>query len=233
MIDTLVVVPTYNSSKSIIELLQEILSQTKSVHILVVDDSSPDRTAMLVHDQFRNEKRVQILLRNKKGGRGSAVLAGFQQGLKNDRYRYFIEMDSDLCHNPKYIPQLIEACATYDIAIASRYMSGSKIIGWHVKRKILSRIMNILLQFVLKIPISDYTNGYRCYRKEALLSFDFKNIQAKGFIVLSEIAYTLYKKGKTFTQVPIIFIHKEQNASNLNFSEMKEALYTIFRLTFK
>lgn len=231
MVDTLVVIPTYNASQTIVPLIKNILSQSKRIAILLVDDNSPDGTAAIVKQTFHNKKNVILLQREKKGGRGSAVIEGFQKGLKQRSYLYFIEMDADLCHDPKYIPQLIKACTSYDVAIASRYEQKSKIIGWKLKRRILSTITNSVLKTFLKLPITDYTNGYRCYRKEALTSINLYSIRSKGFITLSELAYLLYKKGARFTQVPITFIFEEKNKSNLNIQEMKEGLQTIFRLT--
>lgn len=232
MVDTLVVIPTYNASYTIVQLIKQILSYTKRTAVLLVDDNSPDDTAAIVKQAFLKEKNVTVLLRKKKGGRGSAVIDGFQKGLKLGSYQYFIEMDADLCHDPRYIPQLINACTAYDVVVASRYEPKSKIIGWKLKRRLLSKIINSVLKIFLRLPITDYTNGYRCYKKEALASIDLQSIQSKGFVTLSELAYLLYKNGATFAQIPITFVYEEKNKSNLNIQEMKEGIQTILRLTF-
>lgn len=225
-----VIIPTYNARNTIIPLIEKILWKIPNSFIIIVDDSSPDKTAQLVRKHFLKNKRVRLIVRTSKSGRGSAVLRGFQEALKNLSISYFVEMDADLCHDPQFIPSLIAATKHSDVVVASRYLETSKNVNWKLHRRMFSSFVSILLGMALHVPIRDYTNGFRCYTREALESIDLKTIQSKGFIVLSELAYALYKGGNRFAEVPITFTLLELNPSNLKLSEIKEAISTLFRL---
>ncbi len=227
-----VIIPTYNAREGIISNISKILHQAPSAYIIIVDDNSPDGTASLIQSKFINDKRVQVYIRKNKGGRGSAVIAGLKEALKNKKSKYFIEMDADLCHNPKYIKKLIHKCVNADVVIASRYLPSSRISGWNFKRKLMSFCINNLAKFLLRIPITDYTDGFRCYSRRAVEFITTYHVKSQGYIVLSEIAYICYKKGLIFAQVPIDFHFKEVSKSNLNWREVIEALWTLIRLRF-
>ncbi len=228
-----IVIPSYNTKSSINKSITGILKYMPNVRVIVVDDNSPDGTARFIKSKFGLDPRVTLIVRKQKGGRGSAVIRGFKEGLKNKNTKFFIEMDADLCHDPKYLPILIKKCQEYDVVIASKYLKGSVIIGLGLKRLIFSRIVNFYIRLMLGIRITDYTNGYRCYTRKTLEKINFKNISSRGFIVLSEIAYNIYKEGFTFGEIPIFFKYKNMNPSNFNLSEIKEAFFTILRLRFK
>ncbi len=227
-----IVIPTYNAREGIISNISKIKSKAPSACIIIVDDNSPDGTAALVKSKFANDKKVQLIIRKNKGGRGSAVIAGLKEALKNRKTKYFIEMDADLCHNPKYIKNLVEKCVNADVVIASRYLPSSRISGWNFKRKLMSFSINTLAKLLLHIPISDYTDGFRCYSRRAVEFINTHHVKSQGYIVLSEIAYICYKKGLIFAQVPIDFHFKSVSKSNLNLKEVKEALFTLIRLRF-
>lgn len=230
--EILIVIPTYNARDGIIENIKKIQSYIPQAHILIVDDNSPDKTAKIVNSSFGNDKRISVVVRKQKGGRGSAVIAGFKEGLKNKHFHYFIEMDADLCHNPKYIRQLITKCKKADVVIASRYLPKSRIYGWNIKRKLMSFSINTYAKLFLRIPISDYTDGFRCYSRKAIDFICSHEIKSRGYIVLSEVAYLCYKNGFTFREIPIDFHFKQVTKSNLNMNEVKEAMQTIMRLRF-
>jgi len=225
-----IIIPTYNAKNSITRAISGIFKKAKNAIIIVVDDNSPDGTAQLIKKSFPFSRKITLIVRKNKGGRGSAVLDGFKQGLKNKSVQFFIEMDSDLCHDPRYIPLLVKKCAKFDVAIASKYLKKSRIKGLSYKRKIFSRIANFYLRQTLKIPITDYTNGYRCYRRIVLEKINLRTIRSKGFITLSEIAYRIYRKGFSFGEISFNFKHYNAEKSNFNIKEVIEALLTTFRL---
>lgn len=231
-INTAVIIPSYNTKFSIVKTIEQILRQLLNIKIIVVDDNSPDKSAYLIRKHYSCDKRVKLIIRKNKGGRGSAVLRGFQEGLKDKNIDFFIEMDADLCHDPKYIPLLIKLCQKYDVAIASKYLKKSKIFGLNKKREIFSRFVNFYIRLMLKIPITDYTNGFRCYRRKVLEKINLNSFYSKGFIVLSEIIYRIHKKGCSFGEIPFIFTFNHKNKSNFNFSEIKEAFITILKLKY-
>jgi dolichol-phosphate mannosyltransferase len=232
MKDVGIVIPTYNAKESIVNSIKEIKKAVPGCTILIVDDNSPDKTAELVKKKFTKDENVVLLERPGKGGRGSAVLAGLKHLFKNKKINYFIEMDADLCHNPKYIKPMIEKAENADFVVASRYLRESRIYGWNIKRKLMSFAINTYAKLLLRIPISDYTDGFRCYTRNAVAIISAHKVQSRGYIVLSETAFICYKKGLKFDEVPIDFYFQSITKSNLNMNEVKEALVTILKLSF-
>lgn len=228
-----IIIPTYNAKETIIQLIRKIKSITSQAKIIIVDDNSPDGTGKKVISFFSLDKDVLVISRDKKQGRGSAVLYGFKEALKDKNIEYFIEMDSDLVHDPKYIPKLIEKAKSADIIIASKYHKQSHLYSILFKRLLLSQIMNIAARFLLGIPITDYSNGYRLYKRKVILYLLQQHIESRGFVVLSEIAYLSYKKGFTFSEIPIDFYYTPGTQSNFNTQEIKEAIFTLLRLFMK
>lgn len=230
--NTAVIIPSYNTKNSIIKTIKQVLNYLPNAKIIVVDDNSPDESAKLIRECILNDRRINLIVRKNKQGRGSAVLRGFREGLKDKNIEFLIEMDADLCHNPKYIPIMIEKCRTYDVIIASKYLKESKIKGLNLRRKIFSRIVNYYIKLILQVPITDYTNGFRCYRRVALEKINFDSFYSKGFIVLSEIVYKMYQQGNSFCEIPFVFNFTYANKSNFNLREIREAFFTILKLKF-
>lgn len=228
-----IVIPTYNAKESILHTIKKIFLLVKNAQVIIVDDNSPDKTASLVKSHFGKDKRVILVNRKEKGGRGSAVIAGLKVGFKNKEAQYFIEMDADLCHDPKYIAKLVDKCRKADVVIASRYLPQSRIDGWTWKRKLMSFAINTFAKIILQIPINDYTDGFRCYSRKAVAIICSYEIKSRGYIVLSEIAYLCFRKKLRFAEVPINFYFKPVTKSNLNLKEVREALTTIIRLPFQ
>jgi dolichol-phosphate mannosyltransferase len=227
-----IIIPSYNAKNTVIKAIEGIFLILPEAKIFVVDDSSPDGTGNLINQHLATEKRLRLIVRKEKSGRGSAVLRGLKEALKDKHIQYFVEMDADLCHDPKYIPLLIEKCQKADVAIASKYLKGSKIIGLEKKRVIFSKLVNLYLKLMLRIPITDYTNGFRCYTRKALEQINLDSFYSKGFIVLSEIAYRIKQKGGTFAEIPFVFIFNKTNKSNFSLKEIREAFFTVLKLKF-
>ena len=141
----LIIIPTYNESENIKQLIDQILIIKKEANILVVDDNSQDGTGKIVDNLKRNEKRIHIIHREGKLGLGSAYMVGFKYGFKNN-FDYIITMDADFSHDPKYIPDLIKKMDSVDICIGSRYTKGGYIKNWGLIRKAISRGANLLAQ---------------------------------------------------------------------------------------
>jgi dolichol-phosphate mannosyltransferase len=230
---TLIIIPCFNERENIVELIDRILQLYPWMHVMVVDDSSPDGTAELVKKaQERHGEKLILLERKGKGGRGSAVLEGFKKAIA-DNYELAFEMDADFSHKPEEISKFLEKIHDADMVVGSRYLPGSEIHHWGWKRTFFSRWANRYARFVLKIPMSDYTNGFRCYRREALEALDMGAIEAKGYVVLSEVAYQLFLKGKRIAQVPTVFVNRRRGISNLSFHEIKEAFMSVLRIRWK
>jgi len=229
----IIVIPTYNAKATIVKTVLGALDNVPNAKILVVDDNSPDKTAEAINKNFSKDKRVKLIVRKSKGGRGSAVIRGFKEALGDKSTNLFIEMDADFAHNPNDLPRIIEKAKKYDVVVASRYMLSSQIIKWHLKRRLISRFANLWIKFMLGISLTDNTSGFRCYRRYVLETIDFNLVESKGFIVLTEMAYYIYNKGFNFAEIPIDFIPVDINRSNLNTKEAKEAFFTVLKLKIK
>jgi dolichol-phosphate mannosyltransferase len=196
-----------------------------------VDDNSPDGTSAAVKtlaDQNPND--IFLITRfTGKSGRGSAVLEGFRWALSRD-FDPILEMDADFSHDPAELPRLLEASRTADVVVGSRYLPKSTIVNWPLRRRIFSRLANKLAHFVLKLPLSDYTNGYRAYRREALSHLNFDDIPEKGYIVLSYVAAQMASMGYTFAEVPTLFVNRQRGASQLSRREIFSAFRGIMNV---
>ncbi|TSC80605.1 MAG: dolichol-phosphate mannosyltransferase [Candidatus Peregrinibacteria bacterium Gr01-1014_25] len=227
---TLVIIPTYNERDNIGTLVTALLKQHADLDVLVVDDGSPDGTADVVRSLLKQyPHRLLIDVRDGKGGRGSAVLHGFRRALAGG-YALAIEMDADFSHKPEEIPRLLAAIEHADMVLGSRYLSGSEIHRWGWRRTFFSRWANRYARFVLGIPITDYTNGFRCYRRSALEALNFECIHARGYVVLSEVAYQLHLAGMRIAEVPTVFVNRRRGISNLSLHEITEAFLSVLAI---
>lgn len=218
-----VVVPTYNERENLPALVGRLLALPLHLTVIVVDDNSPDGTGQVADALAARDERVRVLHRAGKGGRGSACVAGFRAALALPEVTHVVEMDADLSHDPGELPALVEAVQRADVVVASRYLPGSRIVNWGWQRHVFSRLANLYARALLGIPIRDYTNGYRCYRREALEALDLDAIQTRGYIVLSEMAYRLHCQGFTFCEVPTCFVNRERGRSNTSLGEVWDA----------
>lgn len=231
MTRSLVVIPTYNEALNIEQLAARLLALDDEIDVLIADDGSPDGTGALADElAARHPGRVRVLHRTEKSGRGAAVLAGIRAGLLDERYERLVEMDADLSHLPDELPALLEASEAADLVIGSRYASGSRIVGWSWRRRLWSRAANVLLRAVLQLPTSDYTNGFRVYRRRAAATLASADLRERGYIALSEWACIVHAAGMTFADVPTTFVNRRQGASKMGGGEAISALRALRRL---
>jgi dolichol-phosphate mannosyltransferase len=228
---TLVVIPTYNEALNLEPLAARLLALELAPDVLVADDASPDGTGVLADRLATSSSgRVQAVHREGKGGRGGAVLAGLRHGVRNPEYTHFVEMDADLSHLPEELPRLLEAARGVDVVIGSRYQPGGKVLGWSWRRRIWSKMSNRLIHMVLRLPVRDYTNGYRVYSRQAVDVLLAADLRERGYISLSEWAVVLASSGFSFANVPITFENRRFGVSKMSASEALGALRGLFRL---
>lgn len=229
-----VIIPTFNESKNISSLIKAIKENiSKEDKIIIVDDNSPDGTGKIADKLAKNNKNVFVIHRKGKNGRGSAVVDGFKFA-KKFKPAFYIEMDADFSHKPKDIPRLLSKIEEgYDIVIGSRYLNGSKIYNWPPQRKIFSRFANIYAKLLLRVPISDYTNGFRIYSQKTTDFLNKQKLISSGYILLSETAYILKEANFSFGEIPIIFVNRKRGQSNTNFKEINNAFFGIVKIRFR
>lgn len=228
-----IVIPTFNEKDNIERLVKSIQTNSnQNDKIVVVDDNSPDGTAKIVEKLTKKQKNIYLVRRQNKSGRGSAVFTGFKFAQKF-KPSFYIEMDADFSHKPGDIPRLTKAIKKgADVVIGSRYLQDSQIINLSLRRKIFSKLANIYAKLILKVPISDYTNGFRIYKKDAVNFLLSQKLVSSGYILLSETAFKLKEAGFTFAEIPVVFVNRKRGASNLNFGEIKNAFLGVWQIRF-
>lgn len=226
----LVIVPTYNECENIEHLVGQIRSQPGDIHVLIVDDNSPDGTGALVEHLVTADAGVHVLHRSSKLGLGTAYKAGFDYGLRH-QYQYLCTMDADFSHDPASLPALLEKAASgYDLVVGSRYVPGGKVVGSSAARKFVSFIANWLAHVILGVTIRDCTAGFRCYRRRVLEEIDLDAIFSSGYSFLIELAYYCQRAGFRTGETPITFTNRTQGASKISKAEIYKAFYTLVRL---
>lgn len=226
----MVCLPTYNEAENIGRVIDAVLAAAPEVHILVVDDGSPDGTGDIVEARGRADDRVRLLRRPGRLGLGTAYIAAFRLGLRGD-YANFLTMDSDLSHAPASVPSLIAAAdAGADLVIGSRYVRGGAIEGWGAHRRVLSFGANTFARIWLRISARDCTSGFRCYRRRAVEHLLTAPVRASGYSTLVELLVRCQRGGLVVTEVPIRFVDRVQGKSKMSTREMIDGVFSVVTL---
>lgn len=227
-----IVIPTYNERDNIVKLVEEIKKIVPyTSRILIVDDNSPDGTALILQDL--NIHNLTVLVRYNERGLGSAIRYGIKKAieLKSD---FIVTMDADFSHDPKYLPEMMKIALNenYDLVIGSRYVKGGGIENWPFSRRIISRGANYLFKLVSHSPINDNTSNYRIYsRKAALLALECDTTNGYEFQICS--IFKIIRNNLTFKEYPIIFVDRKTGKSKLDFREILNWFLYIVKLACK
>ena len=220
---------TYNEAENLKRLIPLIFEFVPHADLVVVDDNSPDGTSDFVSTLSENDSRIHLITRTNERGLGSAVLTGFRYTIEQD-YDLLLTLDADLSHPPKYIPNLLSLMETADVAIGSRYVRGGGIVGWNLKRKVMSTCINIYSRLLLGLPNKDNSGNFRCYRVSKLAELDFAKVRGTGYSFMEEILYRCHRNGCRFAETPIVFEDRTIGESKINTTEAWKAVWVIFRL---
>jgi len=225
---TLVIIPTYNERENLPIIVGRVRKALPDVHILVVDDGSPDGTGALADELAAAEPdRIQVMHRTAKDGLGAAYLAAFEWGLERG-YTVLVEMDADGSHAPEQLYRLLDAIdAGADVAIGSRYVEGGTVRNWPYRRLVLSRTANTYARFLLGVEIHDITAGYRAYRREVLEKLDLRTVESKGYCFQVDLTWRAITNGFTVAEVPITFTERELGVSKMSGSNIREAMVKV------
>jgi len=228
----IVITPTYNESKNILVLIKKIKKIDSDLHILVIDDNSPDNTADLVQ-QFANDRNdIFIINRKEKLGLGTAYITGFKWAIKNN-YNFVIQMDADLSHDPKELAVMLEKIKNYDLIIGSRYINGVNVINWPMSRLLLSYFANIYSRLITGVPVFDLTGGYKCYKIETLKKMPFKSIKSEGYSFQIETTFYAWLNKFLIKEIPITFTDRTVGQSKMSKKIIYEAIWVVLKLRFK
>lgn len=228
---TLLVVPTYNESGNIRELVTRFFTYVENVHLLVVDDESPDGTADICEALQKTHPNLLLLRRKGERGLGRAYLAGIRTGLEKG-FRIIGTMDADLSHDPAYLPRMLALAETADVVIGSRYIRDAGTINWQIRRILLSWLANKYAARLLRVPAHDLTSGYRLYRRGTLEKLGLADVKSSGYSFLVELLYRAHKSGATIAESPIIFYDRTLGASKLRPREIYLGALNLFLLRF-
>ena len=234
--DSLVIIPTYNEKENIEAIIRAVLGLDTDGHhfdILIIDDGSPDGTAVIVKGLIAAEfaDRLHIVERSGKLGLGTAYIAGFRWALDHG-YDYVFEMDADFSHNPNDLPRLYKACAEEgaDVSVGSRYITGVNVVNWPIGRVLMSYYASAYVRTVLGVNLRDTTAGFVCYSRKVLDSIDFDAIRFKGYAFQIEMKFTALTLGYRIKEVPVVFVNRELGTSKMSGGIFSEALFGVMRL---
>jgi dolichol-phosphate mannosyltransferase len=231
MSNSVVIIPTYNEIENIETIIRAVFSLSKSFHILIVDDNSPDKTAAKVVE-LQSEFKDQLFLekREKKAGLGTAYVFGFKWALAK-KYDYIFEMDADFSHNPTDLEKLYQACEEgAEVAIGSRYVTGVNVVNWPLSRVLLSFFASYYVKKITGMKIHDATAGFMCYRRNVLENINLNKIKFIGYAFQIEMKYRAYCKKFKIVEVPIIFTDRTKGQSKMSNSIIKEAIFGVISL---
>ena len=231
MINTLVIIPTYNESENIEKMIRKVFSLSFQIDILIIDDNSPDGTADIIKRiQAEQPDRLHLIERSGKLGLGTAYITGFKWAI-GKHYEYIFEMDADFSHNPEDLVLLYNACLNgADLAIGSRYKSGVNVVNWPMGRVLMSYLASKYVRFITGMNISDTTAGFKCYTRKVLENIDLDKIKFKGYAFQIEMKFTVWKTGFKIEEVPIIFTDRKAGASKMSGGIFNEALWGVIQL---
>lgn len=233
MAKPVIIIPTYNEIENIGAISKAVLSNTPAdVHLLIVDDGSPDGTGQAVLEMAKTEPRIHLLSRTKKEGLGRAYLHAFRHAFEMG-YDQIVHMDADFSHDPKYLPTMLQNLNQYDYVIGSRYVEGGGTKNWGLLRKIISRGGSFYARTILWAPIRDYTGGFVGWNKRVLDTINLSTVEADGYSFMIEMKYRSWKLGFKFKEFPIIFEDRRVGKSKMSSKIFLEALALVPRLRCK
>ena len=229
----IVVVPTYNEADNLEPLVQQIQQHANGLHILIVDDNSPDGTGKIADAlSEKNSSTLFVLHRQQKGGLGPAYVEGLRHALERG-YDVILQMDADLSHDPSSLPVFLEQIRSADLVVGSRYLRGVSVLNWDFKRLVLSKLATKYIQIITRLPLSDATGGYNCWRRQTLESIGFEDAFSNGYLLQAELKYKAYRKKFKVIEIPIVFTERDIGKSKMHWGIVWEAIWGVFKLRIK
>lgn len=229
---TLIVTPTYNERSNLPAFVDAVRAVAPEVDILVVDDASPDGTGEVADEIARRDPRLSVLHRSGKLGLGSAYVDAFRRGLA-DGFDRFLEMDADLSHDPKYLPDFFRALdGGADVVIGSRNIPGGAVEGWGAGRHVLSKGGSLYSRTILGVGVRDLTSGYKAFSRRALQAIELDRVRSNGYSFQIELTYRAIRQGMNVVEVPIVFVDRRAGQSKMSRRIFAEAVAEVWRLRF-
>ena len=229
---TLIIIPTYNEKENIQSITSAVLALPRGLHVLVVDDSSPDGTGEIVKGLMKNEPRLHLLTRKGKEGLGKAYIAGFKWAMENG-YDVLVEMDADFSHRPEDLGPLLDKLNEADFAVGSRYVEGGSTVNWGIMRKIISRGGGIYSRLILGFPLNDWTGGFNAWKRNVLETINLDSVRSNGYSFQIELKFKALKSGFKGAESPIIFEDRRVGHSKMSLKIVIEAFYRVWLMRWR
>ena len=232
---SLIIIPTYNEIDNINLMVNKLFSISNELHVLVVDDSSPDGTALEVKIlQKKYKDKLFLIERKEKRGLGTAYITGFKWALQNP-YDYFFQLDCDFSHNPDDLLRLHNVLKNQhaDLCVGSRYISGINVVNWPLSRVLLSYCASWYVRLITCMQVKDPTAGFTAYKRKVLENIPMDDVEFVGYAFQIEMKFRSWMKGFRIVEIPIVFKDRERGVSKLNSSIIKEAVWGVLKMKIK
>jgi len=230
--NAIIVVPTYNEAENVERLVAAVCAQMPDIHMLFVDDESPDGTGDILDNLAALPwiaGRLHVLHRTAKDGFARAYIAGFQWALARD-YDLIIQMDADMSHDPIYLPRMIQASDKFDVVIGSRYLNGVSVVNWPLRRLLLSYGANRYVNAITALNVNDCTSGFKIIHRQVLENIALETITASGYSFQVELLFRAHVLQHSFTEIPIIFADRTLGESKMSGKTIREAFFMPLKL---
>ncbi len=231
----LVAVCTYNEASNLPELTSRIFAALPQAHLLIVDDNSPDGSGRWAIDQAVENQRLRVIIRENERGLGGAIKCAMQYAIDQD-YTYLLNLDGDLSHAPESLPEMLGVMQndpSIDVVVGSRYCPGGAVHGWSTRRRWMSRLVNGFAVNVLRLPVSDCSGSFRCYRVSRLKQIQPASLASNGYSVLEEVLIKLAGKKARMVEVPIEFHDRTSGDSKLTLRETIRSATHLIKLAIR
>ncbi|MCO6466961.1 MAG: polyprenol monophosphomannose synthase [Bradyrhizobiaceae bacterium] len=226
---SIVCIPTFNESENIVRIIDAIQNVRPDIHVLVIDDGSPDGTAELVRARQSTDQRIHLIERSGKLGLGTAYCRGFAYALEQG-FEFVYQMDADFSHDPNELVRFGQAINDADVVIGSRYVQGVNVINWPMSRLLLSWFANLYTRIITGMPIADATGGFKAFRASLLKHIQLDRIKSNGYAFQIEMNYRLWRLGARIVELPIVFTDRVSGESKMSKSIIKEAAFLVWKL---
>ncbi len=228
-----VIIPTYNEAQNIAPIIARVREFAPHVHVLVVDDNSPDGTGNIVRGLMEHYPNIALLSRPRKEGLGKAYLHAFAEVLKDPTVEWIQTMDADFSHDPQYFSDIFEASKNADVVVGSRNIAGGGMAESALWRRLLSRFASYYCRFITGMPVHDCTAGFIRIRTTLLREVVQERFDSSGFAFLMELKYKLWGRGARIKEVPIIFGNRGEGKSKLTKRIIIEGFIAPWRMRLK
>ncbi|MEJ7637731.1 MAG: polyprenol monophosphomannose synthase [Singulisphaera sp.] len=226
----LISLATFDEAENLLPLVEAIRQYAPHAAILIIDDNSPDGTGRLADELRATIPDIHVIHRPSKLGLGTAMLEGVRFAIDHE-YDYFLNLDADFSHPPRFIPALLEGMRDHDVMIGSRYVPGGGVEGeFNLKRRFMSTGINLYARSLLGLRTKDNSGSFRCYRVAMLAEIDLRRVRSRGYSFQEEILFWCRVVGCRMAETPILFENRRTGYSKINRGEVIEALKIIFLL---